>query len=355
MALPFFNGAKLKDQTVSVDLGGRTTKAVQIQRKGSGFVLSSFALLDAPVYEKSLSPEMLGEHLKNVCQALGLKSRSVTLAVSVGDSLMRHAEMPMMPVDDMRQILKINSKTYLQQELQGYVFDCHIFSASLNQTANGGKTTGAVPKSKVLVAGAKRQFIDELQDGLKRAGLGTDAIVPGVIGPVNALELAMPDVFSQNNVALVDIGFKSSSISVLQQGELILNRVVSIGGDRLTAGLAEAMNVSYAEAEGIKVGMPTEVQAQLESLMMPLGRELRASIDFFEHQQEKTVSQVFVSGASARSELMLQILQSEMSVECKSWNPAAAFELQLPPQQAGEFEHIAPQLSVAIGAALAVI
>jgi type IV pilus assembly protein PilM len=190
---------------------------------------------------------------------------------------------------------------------------------------------------------------------VKRANFGIDAIVPAVIGPINAFELAMPDNFSGQIVALVDIGFKSTSISILQQGELILNRVVNIGGDRLTAGLAEAMNVGYAEAEGIKVGMPTEVQAQLEALMIPLGRELRASIDFFEHQREKSVSQVLVSGASARSELVLQILQSELSIECKPWNPAAAFELQLPAQQAGEFESVAPQLTVAIGAALAAI
>jgi len=352
MALPFINGAKTKDQMVSVDLGGRTTKAVQIQRKGSGFALTSFALLDAPVSDKFLSPEALSEHLKNVCQALGVKPRSISIALGVNDALMRHAEMPLMPVDDMRQMLKLNPKGYLQQELPGYVFDCHI--SSLNNT-NGKAATGTVAKSKVLVAGAKRQLIDDVQDGLKRAGLAIDAIVPSVVGPVNALELAVPDAFNQNVIALVDIGFKSSSISILQQGELILNRVVSIGGDRLTAGLAEAMNVGYAEAEGIKVGMATEVQPQLENLMMPLGRELRASIDFFEHQQEKTVSQVFVSGASARSELMLQILQGELSIECKTWNPAAGFELQLPAQQAGEFENIASQLSVAIGAALAAI
>jgi type IV pilus assembly protein PilM len=353
MALPFINGAKVKEQMVSVDLGGRTTKAVHIQRRGSGYALTSFALLDAPVSDKSLSPELLSEHLKNVCQALGVKPRSVTIALGVNDSLTRHAEMPLMPVDDMRQMLKLNPKGYLQQELQGYVFDCHIFS--VHNTEGGKPSTGSVPKSKVLVAGAKRQLIDEVEDGLKRAGLGIDAIVPGVVGPVNALELAVPDAFTQNVVALVDIGFKSSSISILQQGELILNRVVSIGGDRLTAGLAEAMNVGYAEAEGIKMGMPTEVQPQLENLMMPLGRELRASIDFFEHQQEKTVTQVFVSGASARSELMLQILQGELSIECKTWNPAAGFEVQLPAQQAGEFENVAPQLSVAIGAALAAI
>jgi len=139
MELPFLSGAKTKDSTVSVDLGGRTTKAVQIQRKGSGFVLSGFALLDAPVFDKTISPEMLSEHLKNVCQALGVKPRAVTLAVSVNDSLVRHAELPMMPVEDMRQILKMNSKSYLQQELTGYVFDCHVFVGRAEKTPNGNQ------------------------------------------------------------------------------------------------------------------------------------------------------------------------------------------------------------------------
>lgn len=354
MALPFLKAGKTKDQTVAVDLGGRTTKAVQVQRKADGHVLTHFAVLDAPVYEKTLSADLLAEHLKNVQQALGLKPKNMTIAVGVNDALMRHVEMPFMPIDDMRQILKMNSKTYLQQELTGYTFDCHIFGMNHLQP-NGAKITGSVAKTKVLVAAAKRQLIDDLHNGLKQAGSEIDAIVPAAIGPVNALELALPDVFAQGVVALVDIGFKSSSISILQQGELILNRIVSIGGDRLTAGLSEAMNISYAEAEGIKVGMPSEVQSQLETLMIPLGRELRASIDFFEHQQEKTVSQVLVSGGSARSEFILQTLKTELAIDCKAWNPAASFEVQLPAQQATEFEHLAPQLSVAIGAALAVI
>src|SRR6266478_2768163 len=70
MALPFLNGATKRDQLISIDLGGRTTKAVHLQRKGDAFVLSRYALLDAPIYEKNLSADLLGEHLKNVCQAL---------------------------------------------------------------------------------------------------------------------------------------------------------------------------------------------------------------------------------------------------------------------------------------------
>ena len=61
------------------------------------------------------------------------------------------------------------------------------------------------------------------------------------------------------------------------------------------------LGISYAEAEGIKVGMPAEVEQHLEGLIIPLGRELRASIDFYEHQNEKTVNRAYLTGGSARS------------------------------------------------------
>jgi type IV pilus assembly protein PilM len=352
MALPLLPASKKKrDQALVIDVGARKTKAVMIQRRGDRFALAGYAIVDAPVAEKSVPEDTLAEHLRAVADMMPGKGKApVTLTLGVEDAMVRHVEMPLMPPDDIRLILKNNSRTYLQQDLPNYVFDCYFSPESIN----GAALKEQQPKVKVLIAGAKNQIIDTYLGAAKKAGLIADAIIPGMIGPINAFELSNPQILAEQTVALVEIGFRSSSISLLQQGELILNRVVNIGGDRLTAGLAEAMNVGYAEAEGIKLGMPTEVQPQLESLAMPLGRELRASIDFFEHQQEKTVSQVYISGASAQSELILQILQTELMIECKAWNPAAPFELLSTPQS-GEFEQITPQLSVAIGAALATL
>ena len=133
----------------------------------------------------------------------------------------------------------------------------------------------------------------------------------------------------------------------------MLSRVVGIGGDKLTTGLAEAIGVSYAEAENIKVGMPQEVESSLQPLLSPLGRELRASIDFFEHQQDKTVGQVLMSGGAARSEFIMQTLQSELMVPCKGWNPTTFMNMALNPHQMGEVEQVAPQLAVAVGGAVA--
>ena len=341
---------------MAVDLGSRTTKAVCLQRRGQGFALCGFALLDAPIYEKTLPPELLTEHLKAVSQALQSKTRFVSLTASVNDAQVRHADLPRMPRHDMRQVLKLNSKNYLQQDLPGHLFDCHV-SAGAQQPkfADKSKDSSGPPKLRVLVAAARKQFIDDMVQGTRGAGLVADCIVPGLIGPVNTFEKAMPELIEKEAVALVDVGFKNSSICIVQEGELVLSRVVGIGGDRLTNGLAESLSISYAEAEGIKIGMPTEVQTQLESLLVPLGRELRASIDFFEHQQDCRVNQVFLTGGSARSEFIVQVLRQELMLECRVLNPSSFLEMQLPPQQTSEIEQVAPQLTVALGAALAAL
>jgi type IV pilus assembly protein PilM len=356
MALPFLNGVtrKKRAQMMVVDLGGRTTKAILLERRGEVLALTRFVLLDAPIYEKKISTELLAEHLRAVAQALGSQTKLVTLAIGLDDTVVRQVELPQIPVDEMRMVLKNNTKGYLQQDMPNHIFDCHIFppKASGNKSADAPKA-GTIPKLKVLVAGMKQQLVNDLQAAVRDAGLIPDHIVPGLIGPVNAFELVLPEVFTNESIALVDIGFKHSSVCVVDRGELVLSRVVNIGGDKLTAGLAEAMNITYAEAEGIKVGMAPEVQSTLETQVQPLGRELRASLDFFEHQQDRPIAQVYVTGGSARSEMILQMLHGELIAECKTWNPTTSVQLALPGQQAVEIEQVGPQLSVAIGVALA--
>ncbi len=341
---------------MAVDLGSRNTKAVSVQRRGQGFSLNGFAVLDAPICDKALPPDLLAEHLKAVTQALQPTTKCLSLTAGVNDVQVRHADIPRMPVHDMRLVLKLNPKSYLGQDLPGHVFDCHVSPGAQQGKVNDKvKDPTASQKLRVLVVGARKQLVDDLVQGAKTAGLITECIVPGLVGPVNTFERAMPEVFEKEAVALVDIGFKNTSICILLEGELVLSRVVNIGGDRLTGGLAEALGISYAEAEGIKIGMPGEVQPQLEALLIPLGRELRASIDFFEHQQDRQVTQVFLTGGSARSEFIVQRLHQELMIECKILNPISFLQMQLSPQQTAEIEQVAPQLTVALGAGLAAL
>src|SRR2546421_12089543 len=99
MAFPFFQSParKMRDQMLAVDLGSRTTKAVHVQRRAQGFALCGYVLADAPIFEKTLSPELLSEHLKTVSQALGAKTKLVALTIGGNDALGRPVGMPVLP------------------------------------------------------------------------------------------------------------------------------------------------------------------------------------------------------------------------------------------------------------------
>ncbi|HEV2320253.1 MAG TPA: pilus assembly protein PilM [Verrucomicrobiae bacterium] len=354
MAWPIFNDSsrKRRNPMLVVDMGGRTTKSALVEQRGEKLALTRYALLDAPIFEKKISSELLAGHLREIVQKMDVRPKSVTLTVGLEDVMLKQIELPQVPLDDMRMIIKNNTKAYLQQDLPNYAFDCHIFAPTVSAKPEAIAKMPVSPKLKVLIGGARQELLNTYRSAVADAGLAIADVVPGLIGPLNAFEACMPEAYTGETVALVDIGFKHSSICILDRGEMVLMRIVNIGGDRITAGLAESMNISYAEAEGIKIGMPGEVQAALENQVQPLGRELRASLDFFEHQQDRPVSRVYVSGASSQSELIVQILHSEMVVECKAWNPVESVQLALPEQQAAEMEQIGPQLTVALGAAL---
>ncbi|HEY3864387.1 MAG TPA: pilus assembly protein PilM [Verrucomicrobiae bacterium] len=330
-------------------MGSRTTKAVLLERRDNSFNLARFAVQDAPIYDKAMPQGLLTEHLRAVMEAVQPKTKQVTIAIGAGDSVLRSTELPLMPVSEMRQMLKFNSKAHLQQDLRDYIFDCYIVPPSGQKPVEPPKA--GVVKYKVWVGGARREYLMTLESSVKAAGLAPANITLGLLGPINALEFSQPESFAKEVVALVDLGFKSSAISILADGELCLSRSVELGGDRLTAGLAEAMNITYAEAEGIKVGMPQEVEAHLQPLVAPLGRELRASIDFFEHQRERTVNKVLISGGAARSEFLIQLLQAELGVVCKAWFPTEGVKLALGAQQMTEIEQVSSVLAVALGSA----
>src|SRR5213596_3507193 len=71
-------------------------------------------------------------------------------------------------VSDLRKMLKLSPKTYLQQDLPDFVFDCY-FKPPAAESATA--TARYRRKAKVLVGGAKRGLVENFQDAAKSAGL----------------------------------------------------------------------------------------------------------------------------------------------------------------------------------------
>jgi hypothetical protein len=150
-------------------------------------------------------------------------------------------------------------------------------------------------------------------------------------------------------VALLDVGATHSTITIVQQGDVLLTRTVALGSDKF-ADVLSAGDTAPAGA-GLEDAPPEVMQSGLQKAILAFAREVDASAGFYTSQFERHIGQLFVSGGTARSQTVLQMLESELSFSCESWNLLRHLTVELPEQRLRELEYELPQLVVAIGAA----
>ena len=337
----------MSDQIIAIDLGTRSTKAVCMEKDGDALRLVSYTIQDRPDFGKVLTREALAAHLRAVTESLNPKTKEAIFVVGATDALICHSEMPVIEPSEMRKMVKLNPRLYFQEDLPNHLFDCFV----LHQEAGAQPDSKQVRKGNTLIVAVKNQLLTSLQSAAEASGLDIVQVTASQTGSANCFIMS-PEPWQKKVVALVDVGFAHSTISLLVNGEITLTRVVNIGADKFTSGLAEAMNITYSVAEGLKQIMPQKVHAQLKTLVAPLSAELNNSIHFFEQKADKKVSEIYFSGGSARSSYIIEILQSELHLPCKSWDPTSSLKQKLTAAQATALQQEAPQLTVAIGAAL---
>jgi len=105
---------KKRTHIVAIDMGMRTTKAVSLQRARTGSTCCATRFRTRP-FTRRASPPNWSRSTQERDGSLGRQTRQVILIVASTIVLLRHAKWPLVPVSDMRQMLKFNSKNYLHR------------------------------------------------------------------------------------------------------------------------------------------------------------------------------------------------------------------------------------------------
>lgn len=338
-------------EIVAIDVGSRFTKAVCVRLKGAEYVLAGYAIVDTPAGgEKGMSVETLAEHLRKVVRELNTTCRRVALSMGPANAVLTHADLPPMSASELRKMVKLSPKSYLQQELPDHLFDCHV---RVPNPQGDTTTLTRRKKSRVLVGAVRRRVVEDVCDAARQAGLVVESVSLGPVGLANAFRLLREDSHPEA-VALLDIGSSNSSINLMYQGELVLTRVVNLGSERFADLLMPGSGRGEA-GEGEEEVSSEVMQARLQKAILSFAREVDASVGFFSSQYEKPVTELLICGGAARSQFIIQALESELSYSCETWNPARQVTLGLPEARAREVEYDAPQLAVAIGTAVAAL
>jgi type IV pilus assembly protein PilM len=339
--------AKAPNSVVGLDLGRSSLKAVLLQRSGADRLsVTHFATLPTPTDLQS--PEQLATDLRSLLKSMGGSAKACAVAVSSPDSIIRIIDQPETPTNLLRDALRLNGMTLLNQDCRQFVLDCDRIPVSAPETLESGK-------QRYLVGGLPRPQVDTVQKAVQSAFGNFTTFQVGPVSLFNAFESANPEAFGKGGFLLVDIGATSSTIILGAKRELVLVRSVDIGG----ATILDALEALSGEPrESVIIALQQEDEMMIENgrvAMMNLSREIANSIGFFEGRREERIAKIHVSGAAAKSHALLRILKDEVHIPCEGWNPLAGCDISVAANRRQMLADAAFDLHVAYGAAAELI
>ena len=336
-------------------------KAVLLSKRGGKrFILNGYAIrtLDTAVE----TPEQISHQVQQLFRDMGASPQYCSIAPSYSDAVIRIIEQPETPTDMLREALRLNGMALLNQEVKEFVLDCDLIkpaAVSKDKHAAAAKE-GAHAESRrllYLVGGLPRALISKMDAGFQK--VKKNCIVSVQIPPIcayNAFEFAYPEIFNSEAFMLVDIGHDSSTLTVGVKGELILVRSIEFCGKLLLNALSSHAETTPAEAlTALASGSNPLVIETARLMLTALTREISSSIGFFEGRREETISRIYVSGGLAKYKTVLDMVNEDLHMPCKTWDPLTNCEIGLPANRRQTLLEDGVNLAVACGAALEIL
>ena len=354
---------KAPSNVVGIDLGNSSLKAVRLQKKGDQYALARVAMVANsrnPQDQALPTEQAVVAQIKEIAGMVKASGAEVHLTINSLNSTIRYVDLPHMPIDEIRAALKLNSAAYLRQTFENYTFDICSLDAegAAALTSKIRKVKGAPApshgKSKSLVAGISTAEVVLYFHAVRRAGIKPRSLQLAPISLMSAFEAAYPQLMEGQAVALLDMGFFSSSFTILERGKPSLTRPVPIGGKHITDYMAQLSSSDFAKAEAAKLQGDPGLGDSVARTCAPLVREVRGAINFFEKNSDHAISKIYLSGASARSQAVVDALGQDIGVLCEIWNAANGMQIELPADQQSLFAQNQVAFAVAIGAARSV-
>jgi Tfp pilus assembly PilM family ATPase len=306
------------------------------------------------VPEEFASADDLARELKQLLRELG-GAKACAFAVSDPSTILRIIEQPDTPVHLLRNALRLNGLSVLNQDCKEFVLDVAPLVHQNGMPANGGSNvatqTSVLTQTKYLVGGMLRSQIKQIVGAAAKVRVSPELLQLAPVCSFNAFEFAYPDVFANDAFLLLDMGHLQSTVLIGSRSELVLVRSIDYGGKALMQALT-AEDALDADAAWLMIQQGDEGMTEIcRNSLARLAMEVRNSIGFFEGQREEGISRIFVSGGLARAETVLQTLSDELSLPCEIWDPLETCEVALPAAKRQSLPNEFVSLNVACGAA----
>lgn len=317
------------DEILGIDISASAIKLVGLGGTAAKPVLDFCAkdsLPEGVIFDGAIEkPDELSAALRRLVKQSGARTKNVAVALPASAVITKKLTIPAnLPEMEMEDQVESEAKQYIPFPLEDVSLDfCEIGPSAL--------TPGSVD---VLIAAARRERVEALQDMLEVAGLKPVVVDVSsyatrlAVGRVIDLQTkASPGTLS----VLFRLGATMTTMQVLRGQDLVYERDQSVGGSQLTQKISSYYGLSLAEAESKKCqgSLAHDYEARLlipyvDGLVQEMGRALQF---FFNGTQYNKVNQVMLAGGSALLPGLALAVASHVQVPCTVINPFEGMSL----------------------------
>jgi len=331
---------KRKRMAVGVDIGSRAIKVVALEGDAKRkFRLKGYSVMATPNTTDPASDKAVGEVVRAAFAEIRTDDKRVRVSVSGNTVVVRYIRMPEMALEELRSSIRYEAGQHIPFDVKEVELDCAI----LRPATNGDG------KMDVMLVAARKSACERIVNILKGAGLTPGCIDVDPVATINAFMLTRGDDLDKPT-ALLNIGAKHSTVSILQNGIPTFTRSIEIGGEGLSLAIARGLGVEPEEAERLKVFGDPLVQPHLAMVLNSIVRQVRTSFDYFEGLAGRTVAVLYLSGGTSMLVGLREFLRDALGVPASEWNPLDGIETAECSDDE-KLESVAPTLDVAVGLA----
>jgi type IV pilus assembly protein PilM len=336
---------------VGLDIGSSCIKAIELKRsKGEIMVarsgvepLASDVVVDSMIVDSghvaSAISKIFSEH--------SIKTKSVATSVSGHSVIVKPIKVQPMTEGELAEGITTEAAQHIPFDIADVNLDFEILNPDSTSS-----------QMDVLLVAVKKDKILNYTNVLSLAGKTPSVVDIDAFALQNCYEYNYQPSHD-STVALLNLGASVMNINIVKGIMPLFTRDVSVGGNQYTDSLQKELDLSFDDAEALKLGRRVGTVSEdakqpiLQQVTEIIVLEIQKTFDFFRATASgEHIERIYIAGGSSKVPGLVEALRQEFSLPVEILNP---FQRIMPPLDTSDNETLEQnpgQLAVAVGLAL---
>jgi len=339
---------------LGIDIGASAIKLVELEKEEGRHKLKNYAIFSLKEYLKDawyqtpsesqkLPNEELAEIVKETIKEAKVISQAAYFSLPVYSSFSTLIDFPTMSEKEIETAIPFEAKKYVPVPITEVILDWSIIDSL-------GQQKGL----QVLLMAVPKKIINRYGEVIQLAGLNISALESEIFSLSRALVGN-----DKSTVILIDVGARSVSLSIVDDGYIRVIGNLEMGGLKLTKTISQQMNISLGEAEKLKKSLSAnqaagQQSAQLKeiihSVLNAVIFEIKKIIDSYQSKYNRKVEKCILVGGGVQVLGFVDYFINKLGLEVSLGEPFA--RVIYPPLLEPAIKELGPSLAVAVGLAM---